>query len=112
MAAPVVQMSRWFRVLWSVVGAVGEDVEGMSVTSVASDRLNSETNDDSDDRAEGDREAEDNDALTAGEITDETWYGQGSGGRVVDGWWTRSPAAARLTASRRSGAVRLRGGWG
>ena len=58
--------------------AVGEDVEGMNVTAAASDRLNSETNDDADDRAEGDRETEDNDALTTGKITDETWYGEGT----------------------------------
>ncbi|MGW0708844.1 ATP-binding protein [Streptomyces sp. NPDC002643] len=58
--------------------AVGEDVEGMNVTEVASDRLNSETNDDADDRAEGDREAEDEDTLAPGGIADETWYGEGT----------------------------------
>ncbi|NGO42968.1 sensor histidine kinase [Streptomyces ureilyticus] len=58
--------------------AFGEDVEAMNVTAVASERLNSETNDDADDAAEGDREAEDNDTLSAGEITDETWYGEGT----------------------------------
>jgi signal transduction histidine kinase len=58
--------------------AAGEDVEAMNVTAVASDRLNSETNDDADDRAEGDRDAEDGGTLSAGEIADETWYGEGS----------------------------------
>ncbi|MGI5194217.1 ATP-binding protein [Streptomyces sp. CA-288835] len=58
--------------------AAGEDVEAMNVTAVASKRLNSETNDDADDKAEGDREAEDGGTLSAGEITDETWYGEGT----------------------------------
>ncbi|MDX3644070.1 HAMP domain-containing sensor histidine kinase [Streptomyces sp. MB09-02B] len=58
--------------------AVGEDVEGMEVTAIDSDRLNSETNDDADDRAEGDQDAEDGGSLTAGEVADETWYGEGS----------------------------------
>jgi signal transduction histidine kinase len=57
---------------------VGEDVEGISVSAVASERLNSETNDDADDRAEGDREAEDGDRLKPGEVADETWYGEGT----------------------------------
>jgi signal transduction histidine kinase len=57
---------------------VGEDVEGISVSAVASERLNSETNDDADDRAEGDREAEDGDRLKSGEVADETWYGEGT----------------------------------
>lgn len=58
--------------------AVGEDVEGMDVTAIDSDRLNSETNDDADDRAEGDKDAEDGGSLRAGEIADETWYGEGT----------------------------------
>ncbi|MEU6802265.1 sensor histidine kinase [Streptomyces neyagawaensis] len=57
---------------------VGEDVEGISVSAVASERLNSETNDDADDRAEGDREAEDAGRLKSGEVADETWYGEGT----------------------------------
>ncbi|GAB2936789.1 MULTISPECIES: sensor histidine kinase [Streptomyces] len=56
----------------------GEDVEGISVSAVASERLNSETNDDADDRAEGDHEAEDEDRLKSGEVADETWYGEGT----------------------------------
>lgn len=58
--------------------AVGEDVEGMDVTAIDSDRLNSETNDDADDRAEGDRDAEDEGSLKAGDVADETWYGEGT----------------------------------
>ncbi|BBC32910.1 Histidine kinase [Streptomyces graminofaciens] len=58
--------------------AVGEDVEGISVSAIDSDRLNSETNDDADDRAEGDAEPEDEDTLVAGEVADETWYGEGT----------------------------------
>lgn len=58
--------------------AVGEDVEAMDVTAVASDRLNSEANDDADDRAEGDRDAEDDGTLDPREVADETWYGEGT----------------------------------
>ncbi|MDT0572373.1 HAMP domain-containing sensor histidine kinase [Streptomyces sp. DSM 3412] len=58
--------------------AVGEDVEGLDVSAIDSDRLNSETNDDADDRAEGDKDAEDGGSLRAGEIADETWYGEGT----------------------------------
>ncbi|MGX1914388.1 ATP-binding protein [Streptomyces phaeochromogenes] len=56
--------------------AFGEDVEGMSVAAKASDRLNSVANDDAGDTDEG--LADEEDALEAGDIADETWYGQGT----------------------------------
>ncbi|MFI6280418.1 ATP-binding protein [Streptomyces sp. NPDC050988] len=56
--------------------ASGEDVEGMSVTAKASDRLNSVANDDAGDTDEG--LADEEDALEAGDIADETWYGEGT----------------------------------
>ncbi|MEU9185871.1 HAMP domain-containing sensor histidine kinase [Streptomyces sp. NPDC048484] len=56
--------------------AFGEDVEGMSVAAKASDRLNSIANDDAGDKDEG--MVDEEDALGAGDIADETWYGQGT----------------------------------
>lgn len=56
--------------------AFGEDVEGMSVAAKASDRLNSVANDDAGDTDEG--LADEEDALEAGDIADETWYGEGT----------------------------------
>ncbi|MEU9961649.1 HAMP domain-containing sensor histidine kinase [Streptomyces sp. NPDC050982] len=56
--------------------ASGEDVEGMSVTARASDRLNSVANDDAGDTDEG--VADEEDALGPGDIADETWYGEGT----------------------------------
>ncbi|MCZ4506817.1 HAMP domain-containing sensor histidine kinase [Streptomyces sp. ActVer] len=56
--------------------AFGEDVEDMSVVAKASDRLNSVANDDAGDTDEG--LADEEDALEAGDIADETWYGQGT----------------------------------
>ncbi|MEU9788157.1 HAMP domain-containing sensor histidine kinase [Streptomyces phaeochromogenes] len=54
----------------------GEDVEGMNVSAKASDRLNSVANDDAGDTDEG--LADEEDALEAGDIADETWYGEGT----------------------------------
>ncbi|MFD3315319.1 ATP-binding protein [Streptomyces sp. NPDC058694] len=56
--------------------ASGEDVEGMSVTARASDRLNSVANDDAGDTDEG--VADEEDGLGPGDIADETWYGEGT----------------------------------
>ncbi|MFI1213059.1 ATP-binding protein [Streptomyces sp. NPDC020802] len=56
--------------------AVGEDVEGMSLSASASDRLNSVANDDAGDTDEG--VADEEDPLGAGDIADETWYGEGT----------------------------------
>lgn len=56
--------------------AFGEDVEGMSVVAKASERLNSVANDDAGDTDEG--VADEEDALEAGDIADETWYGEGT----------------------------------
>jgi signal transduction histidine kinase len=56
--------------------ASGEDVEGMNVSAKDSDRLNSVANDDAGDTDEG--LADEEDALEAGGIADETWYGQGT----------------------------------
>ncbi|MGI3227553.1 ATP-binding protein [Streptomyces sp. GTA36] len=56
--------------------ASGEDVEGMSVAAKSSDRLNSVANDDAGDTDEG--LADEEDALEAGDMADETWYGQGT----------------------------------
>ncbi|MCX5601424.1 HAMP domain-containing histidine kinase [Streptomyces phaeochromogenes] len=56
--------------------ASGEDVEGMNVSAKASDRLNSVANDDAGDTDEG--LADEEDALEAGDIADETWYGEGT----------------------------------
>ncbi|QQM40751.1 HAMP domain-containing sensor histidine kinase [Streptomyces liliifuscus] len=56
--------------------ASGEDVEGMSVTARASDRLNSVANDDAGDTDEG--VADEEDDLGPGDIADETWYGEGT----------------------------------
>ncbi|WP_149828757.1 sensor histidine kinase [Streptomyces tailanensis] len=57
--------------------AVGEDVEGMSVTEIASDRLNSTANDDADDADEGEEETDEG-VLAAGQLADETRYGEGT----------------------------------
>ncbi|GHA32922.1 two-component sensor histidine kinase [Streptomyces tauricus] len=56
--------------------ASGEDVEGMSVVAKESQRLNSVANDDAGDTDEG--VADEEDALEAGDIADETWYGEGT----------------------------------
>ncbi|MFJ2263350.1 ATP-binding protein [Streptomyces sp. NPDC087844] len=56
--------------------AVGEDVESMSVSASDSARLNSIANDDAGDKDEG--VADEEDPLGAGDIADETWYGEGS----------------------------------
>ncbi|MEV0223297.1 HAMP domain-containing sensor histidine kinase [Streptomyces sp. NPDC050704] len=56
--------------------AVGEDVEGMSVSARDSARLNSVDNDDAGDTDEG--AADEEDPLGAGDIADETWYGEGT----------------------------------
>ncbi|MEV2198184.1 HAMP domain-containing sensor histidine kinase [Streptomyces phaeochromogenes] len=54
----------------------GEDVEGMNVSAKDSGRLNSVANDDAGDTDEG--LVDEEDALEAGDIADETWYGQGT----------------------------------